>query len=187
MSGTASRTDAQDPPKARVQAELAVGAGTRVPHWGDEGLGPFASATLRIPTGSSSAIYLAGVGYGIVFTPGWTSPDGLQYDFAPEAVMLHIGLEFPVDERGLWAFDAQWNPALSRVRRWGEQPPWRSGSSEWERTLSTASLGIRGTLPNNRGPVVGLALRAFVSVHPGVLFMGGLSAWPLVSVTVRRR
>ena len=187
IAGTASVVDAQDPPRSRAMAELAIGAGTRVPHWGDEGLGPFVSAMLRVPIGSSDVTYLAGLGYGIVFTEGWTSPDGVQYDFAPEAGMLHVGLEWPLNERGTWAFDGQWNPAVSRVRRWGEQPPWRPGSSEWVTTLSTMSLGMRWTVPTQRGPVVGLGLRAFVSVHPGVLFSYGLNAWPAVSVTIRPR
>jgi hypothetical protein len=79
-----------------------------------------------------------------------------------------------------------WNPAFSRVRRWGRQPPWSSGSSPWESTLSTGSFGVRYTLTGSRGPVVGLGLRTYLHFTPFML-QAGLNPWHVVGLSVRPR
>jgi hypothetical protein len=77
--------DAQESSARPTGVEAGIGIGTQVPGWGDTGIGPFVSATLRLAPGPSGRAFLLGVGYGIVFTDGWTSPDGsLRSEFAPE-------------------------------------------------------------------------------------------------------
>jgi hypothetical protein len=178
--------DAQESSPRPTVVEGSIGAGTQVPGRGDEGIGPFVSATLRLAPGRSGQAFLLGVGYGIVFTDGWTSPEGVQYDFAPEAVMLHLGYEWPFGAPRRFAIDAQWNPALSRVRRWGRQPPWVSGSSTWERTANAGSLGLRYALSGSRGPVVAVSLRTYLSMTP-FMFVGGINPWHVVGLTLRPR
>jgi hypothetical protein len=138
---------------------------------------------LSLPAGASARL-LVGVGYGIVFTDGWTSPDGIRYDYAPEAVILSIGPQWEMGQRRALAVDVQWNPAVAHVRRWGRVPEWAS-RSPWVRTLAVGSVGAHWTLPTTRGPLIAVALRTYIHLHPYALASGGL--WPALGVVLRAR
>ena len=134
---------AQEPPRPRPHVDYGLGVTRRVPVYGDEGLGPLASVTLHVPSTPSGSGVLIGASYGIVFTDGWTDPDGTRYNYAPEAVIFAVGPEFVVGERREFTFDVQWNPSVARVRRWGREPPWTTGPEPWARSIAIASMGAR--------------------------------------------
>jgi hypothetical protein len=187
LTSVINTVDAQESSARRTGIEAGVGVGTSVPGRGEDGLGPFVSATLRLASGGSGRAFLLGVGYGIVFTEGWTSHDGLfRSEFAPEAVMLHFGHEWPLGAPRRFAIDAQWNPALVRTRRFGTQPPWVSGPSPWEWTAATASLGLRYTLSGSRGAVVAVNLRNYLNLTQ-YIWLGGVHPWHVVGISVRPR
>lgn len=174
-------------PAPRPAVEFALGVVTRVPGYGDPGLGPLASATVRVPVHRSSTRVLAGAAYGIVFTDGWRDPEGLRYESAPEGVIFALGVEWPLHRRQAFGVDLQWNPTVSRVRRWGPPASWPRKTSAWEPTYSTASAGLRWTVPSRRGPVVGISARLYANLHPYGLAHGALDVWPALQVTVRKR
>lgn len=179
---------AQEARRPRPHFDFGLGVTRRVPVYGDEGLGPIASVTLHLPSTPSGSGVLIGASYGIVFTDGWTDPDGVRYDYAPEAVIFAIGPEFVMGERREFTIDVQWNPAVAHVRRWGRVPPWPTGPDPWQQTFAVGSLGARYTLPGSRGPQVGITLRTFVLLHPYVWMHGGREAlWPALGVVVRPR
>lgn len=182
--------DAQVPSPQRTSVQTRIegglGFGTRVPGWGDEGFGPFLSGTFRFTPGPSGHAFLLGAEYGIVFA-NWTDPDGVRYNYAPETVILHLGLEWPLGAQRRFAIDGQWNPAISRIRRFGRQPSWSTGSSPWEATASTVSLGGRYTLTGSRGPVVAVNLRTYLALFNPLAVVAGAGPWHVVGLTVRRR
>ena len=168
---------------------LAVSAGliTAVPGQGDRGAGPFVGLTLRTPMKKEGRRWLLGVAYGIVFTRGWTSPEGEHYSFAPEGIIGTFGREWALGEQEQIGFDLQWNPSVSTVRRWGAMPEWRQGPSPWTSKLAVGSAGLRLTLPNERGPVVSIAGRFYVDLNPLALAYGAINPSPAIGVSIQPR
>lgn len=182
--------DAGGPAMAMApQPRLAVSAGlvTGIPGQGDRGAGPFVNATFRVPTRKPGGRWLLGVGYGIVLTDGWTSPEGVNYSFAPEGFIGAFGREWGFGAGDKVGLDLQWNPSVTRVRRWGPDPGWPRESSPWDAILSAASIGLRFTLPNKRGPIVSATGRSYVHLHPYAIYSGELDAGVAVGMSIERR
>ena len=161
---------------------LALGMVSRVPGFSDAGLGPQFTATLRARTGSASTRVLIAASYGLVFTEGYRDPSATRSNYSPEGVIFGIGPEWSFGARRAVALDVQWNPALTRIRRWGTVPSYIRSTQSWTRESWTGSVGAHWMLPWH-GPVeVGIGGRLYADTR--IFAFGGIDAWRTLHVTV---
>lgn len=186
LTALATSADGQELPR-RANIEGTVGFMNGVPGPPEQGLGPYASVTLRLAPSPSYRSVLLGVGYGIVFGEQSANYDGFRYRYAPETVMLHLGYEAPLGERRRFAMDVQWNPAMSRVKRIGARPAWLPADEPFEWTYSTVSVGLRYNLSGSRGPVVAVNGRTYLSILTPLMLASGMSPMFVVGLSARPR
>ena len=174
----------QTPPDSARDAPftLALGIVSRVPGIGDAGRGPQFTATLRARTGRLNTRVLVAASYALVFTEGYRDPTGTRYDYSPEGVILGIGPEWSFGARRAVALDVQWNPALTRIRRWGAVPPYVRSTRSWTRESWTGSVGAHWMLPLHGPMEVGIGGRLYAD--PRNFALGGIGAWSTLHVTV---
>lgn len=190
-AGALAAQDAATPavvPPHRDRLAFSAGLITGMPGQGERGAGPFLGVTLRTPTKKEGQQWLLGVGYGMVFTDGWTTPEGEQLSYTPEGLIGALGREWALGERESIGFDLQWNPSVTRVRRGGATPAWLQDTSPpWTSTVAVGSLGLRLTLPSERGPVVSIAGRFYMHLHPLALAYGAVAPMPAIGVSIQQR
>ena len=100
--------------------------------------------------------------------------------------MGSFGVEFLDAPGSRLAYDVQWNPALTRVRRWGPYPGYSRESTPWEWSLATTSVGARIAV-FRRGPVVSVYGRVYVELSPAAVYMGYVHYWTSATVSIQRR
>ena len=166
----------------RATYTLALGVVSRMPGISDAGRGPQVTATLRARTGHPSTRVLLAAAYGLVFTDGYRDPSGTRSNYSPEGIVFGIGPEWSFGARRAVALDVQWNPAVTRIRRWGAVPTYLRSTRSWTRESWTGSVGAHWLLPLH-GPVE-LGIGGRVYADPRIFAFGGIDAWRTLHVTI---
>jgi hypothetical protein len=176
----------QREPRRRTSLTYSALLLTGMPGYRASANGLLAGVAAGLPAGASDGRWVLGIGYGILFpSPAQSIITGAEYSARPEGLLAALGREWMESAGSATAFDLQWNPGFTHVRRSGDGI--EAESTPWGAVLTAFSAGVRVVVRRQPYPIVSLTGRLFMDASSESSVGGSPHFWLGVGLSLQPR